>query len=269
MLEEESQVLNEQYEAEKADRTEIEKELIELREKYNALLTKGSKSAKNAAIKEELEKVTSENERIRWELKEAEKKAKPTKRLEVIIDKRNAEIEKLKLQIENLEAEQELQGAVAVPSGLDRVAARSKEPKKQLAAKDKELDKLKGMIEQMREKKERTDEKNSEMKTEIKTLINTIKEMEQALNSQGAEAESLKKKFQREEQQMAAAASEENKKLAEAKSSLQREMQAQQQELAEKNKELELAMQEMKGEYQEQIQVLTEQSAVLNEQLNA
>ena len=50
------------------------------------------------------------------------------------------------------------------------------------------MDKLKGMIEQIQEKKERTDEKNKEMKQEIKTLIGTIKEMEKALNDKGDEA---------------------------------------------------------------------------------
>jgi peptidoglycan hydrolase CwlO-like protein len=54
--------------------------------------------------------------------------------------------------------------------------------------KDRELDKLKEMIEKLQGKKEISDNKILEMKEEIKTLIGTIKEMEIALNSQSAEA---------------------------------------------------------------------------------
>ena len=77
-------------------------------------------------MKEELDRLGQENEHFKWKIKETEKKAKPNKRLEVIIEKRDKEIETLKLKLDNLETEHALCGAEAHPSGTQALQARHK-----------------------------------------------------------------------------------------------------------------------------------------------
>lgn len=63
------------------------------------------------------------------------------------------------------------------------------------------------------------------MKEEIKTLISTIKEMEIALNSKGAEAAELQKKFTNDNKKDNAANERERHALVEENNKLKKQMQ--------------------------------------------
>ncbi len=79
----------------------MEKELSDLWVKYSDSLTKptgtGKKGDKSAPLKEELSRLQNENEQLKWDKKELKKKTGPTKRLEVKVDKKDWEIEKLQI----------------------------------------------------------------------------------------------------------------------------------------------------------------------------
>lgn len=156
--------------------------------------------------------------------------------------------------------------------GLEQAVAKTTvskgKGKKGEVSNNKELEKLKGMIEQIREKKELTDEKNREMKTEIQTLIKTIKEMENQLKKQGVDAQAFEKQMKKDAEGTAAASTKEQKKLEEKNQTLKKQMAKEQEKLQAQKVELEQQINDMKIDYKEQIGVLTEQSAVLNDQLN-
>ena len=146
IMEEEGQVMMEQQRQEKEDVSELEAQLADMWDKYNTVLAKGSKKGtKQDAMKNEIEDLTNENARLRYELKETEKKAKPTKRLEVKLDKKDREYEKLLMKYEKLESQHEM-------CGLEQAVATIPSDKKGKGKKgqgggDKELEKLKSMIE--------------------------------------------------------------------------------------------------------------------------
>ena len=104
IMDEEADVFQEQINQEQFEFEEKETELEKLRQKYNVLMTKGSKKgAKGEAIKDELNGLQSENEHLKFRNKELKQKAKPNKLLQTRIDKKDREIEKLGLKLESLE----------------------------------------------------------------------------------------------------------------------------------------------------------------------
>mmetsp|Transcript_6598 Transcript_6598/g.6167 ORF Transcript_6598/g.6167 Transcript_6598/m.6167 type:complete len:900 (+) Transcript_6598:235-2934(+) len=269
ILEEENLHLKQNLNKEEDKAIKLDQELSNLR-KMNFSSDKVKAKDIDHAMEQQLNALMNENEDLKEQNGQLNKKVQPTKRLEVKLDKKDKEIEKLHQKIEKLEDKNDqLQNMeMGPPKKSKKKGGASTAEARQLKNKDKEISKLKSKLEKLEDRVETLNITAETRKEEIRNLHSINKEQDRELKAFKGDLAAAEKSKDRSIKKNEKARGKEAKEAAARKQELEKKLEVSKGKMSAENDKLKQEFQDMKAELEQRLRVLKDQSTVLNTQLD-